>query len=211
MKIHDISIPVSPETVVWPGDPPVELERVSSMDAGAGVNVSRLSIGVHVGTHVDAPHHFLNDHRTVESLPLSILIGPAQVIQIPDEVSMISADVLEKASFPPGTQRLLLKTRNSHIWEGGGKEFHPEFVALDETGATWIVQHGIKLIGIDYLSIAPFNLSEPPHQILLKPGVIILEGADLSAVPPGSYYLYCLPLKLVGSDGAPARAILLEN
>ena len=194
MKIHDISIPVSPETVVWPGDPPVELERVSSMDAGAGVNVSRLSIGVHVGTHVDAPHHFLNDHRTVESLPLSILIGPAQVIQIPDEVSMISADVLEKASFPPGTQRLLLKTRNSHIWEDGGKEFHLEFVALDETGATWIVQHGIKLIGIDYLSIAPFNLSEPPHQILLKPGVIILEGADLSAVPPGSYYLYCLPL-----------------
>jgi len=211
MKIHDISIPISPEMVVWPGDPKVELERVSSMDAGAHANVSRLACGVHTGTHVDAPNHFLNDQRTVESLPLDMLTGPVQVIQIPDEEDFVTAKVLENASVLKGTIRLLVKTRNSHIWAGRGKEFKPEFVAIDEEGADWIVQHGIKLIGIDYLSVAPYKHSELPHQILLKPGVIILEGIDLSAVPSGSYDLYCLPLKLVGSDGAPARVILVEK
>jgi arylformamidase len=211
MKIYDISIPISPEMVVWPADPKVELARVSSMDAGAHANVSRLACGVHTGTHVDAPNHFLDDQRTVESLPVDILTGPAQVIQIPDEEDFVTAQVLEAASVLKGTIRLLVKTRNSKIWAGGGKEFHPEFVGIDEAGADWIVQHGIRLIGIDYLSVAPYKHSEIPHQVLLKPGVIILEGIDLSTVQPGSYDLYCLPLKLVGSDGAPARAILVEK
>ena len=211
MQIYDISISISPDMPVWPGGPAVVLEKVSSMDLGAHDNVSRLACSVHTGTHVDAPHHFLNDHRTVEALSLDILTGPAWVIQIPDEVTLITAGILEKAAIPSGTLRLLLKTRNSRLWELGNKEFSMDFVGLSLDGAEWLVQVGVKLVGIDYLSIAPYKQSIPSHQTLLKPGIIILEGVDLSGITPGTYDLYCLPLKLVGSDGAPARAILVGN
>jgi len=123
MKIYDISLPISHELPVWPGDPQVILEQVSSMDAGAHDNVSRLACSVHTGTHVDAPHHFLNDHRTVEALSMDVLNGPAQVIQIPEEVGLITAEVLQKAAIQNGIPRLLLKTRNSRLWEHGKKEF----------------------------------------------------------------------------------------
>jgi arylformamidase len=209
MKIYDISLPISPELPVWPGDPAVILEQVSSMDAGAHDNVSRLGCSVHTGTHVDAPHHFLNDHRTVDKLSLDVLIGPVQVIQIPEDVGLITAGVLEQAAVPSGTLRLLLKTRNSRLWERSPAEFAQDFVGVSEDGAEWLVKSGVKLIGIDYLSIAPFKQSLPSHRMLLKPGIVILEGVDLSKITPGIYTLYCLPLKLVGSDGAPARAILI--
>ncbi len=209
MKIFDISLPVSPKLPVWPGDPPVELELVSSMDAGAHDNISRLACSVHTGTHVDAPHHFLNDHRSVDALSLDVLTGPALVIQIPESVDLVTAVILENAAIPSGTSRLLLKTRNSQLWERGEKEFIKDFVGVSLDGAEWLVQAGVKLVGIDYLSIAPYKQSIPTHTALLKPGIVILEGLDLSAVSPGSYDLYCLPLKLVGSDGAPARAILI--
>ncbi len=210
MKIHDVSLPISPNLPVWPGDPAIVLEQVSSMDAGAHDNVSRLACGVHTGTHVDAPHHFLNDHRTVELLSLDILVGPARLVQISDKVKVVNADVLENAGIPPGTVRLLLKTRNSQLWERGEMDFFTDFVGISADGADWLVQHQIKLIGIDYLSVAPYKQSIPTHRILLGVGMIIVEGMDLSAVQPGDYQLYCLPLKLVGSDGAPARAILVE-
>jgi arylformamidase len=210
MKIHDISVPVSPALPVWPGDPAVVLERVSSMDAGAHDNVSRLACSVHTGTHVDAPHHFLNDHRTVEMLALDILVGPALVVQIPLDARLVTADVLEKAAFPVGTERLLLKTANSQLWARGENTFYTDFVGVSEDGAEWLVSHAIKLVGIDYLSVAPYHQSIPTHRALLSAGVIIVEGLDLSAINPGNYGLYCLPLKLVGSDGAPARVILTE-
>ena len=210
MKIYDVSLPISPSMPVWPGDPQVVLEQVSSMDAGAHDNISRLACSVHTGTHVDAPHHFLNDHRTVESLALDILIGPAQVVQIPEEVKVVSAEVLEKAALLPGTERLLLKTSNSRLWERGENIFYKDFVGISADGADWLVRYGIKLVGIDYLSVAPFHQSIPTHRALLGAGIIIVEGLDLSAINPGRYGLYCLPLKLVGSDGAPARVILEE-
>lgn len=209
MKIYDISLTISPGMLLWPGDPPVELERVASMDSGAHANVSRLACSVHTGTHVDAPHHFLNDGRTVEALPLDVLTGPARVVQVPDEVDLVTAGVLEAAAVPPGTLRLLLKTRNSRLWRRGEQEFAPGFVGISPDGAEWLVRHGVKLIGVDYLSVAPYKQSGPTHQALLGPGMIVLEGLDLSAVTPGAYDLYCLPLKLAGSDGAPARAILV--
>jgi arylformamidase len=209
MKIYDITLPISPDMIVWPGDPTVELERISSMDVGAHANVSRLACGVHTGTHVDAPHHFLNNHRTVESLSLDVLVGPACVVQVPDEADVITADVLEKAAVPSGTLRLLLKTRNSQRWERGEKAFDDKFVGVSADGAGWLAQHGVILVGIDYLSVAPYEQSVPTHRTLLGAGIIIVEGLDLSAVPPGAYDLYCLPLKLAGSDGAPARAILV--
>jgi len=209
MTIFDITIPISPEIPVWPGDPAVVLEKVSSMDAGDHDNVSRLACGVHTGTHVDAPHHFLNDHRTVEMLSLDVLIGPTEVIQISEDVDLITADILETATFPAMTERLLIKTRNSRLWESNKNEFAKDFVGISVDGAEWLVRRGVKLIGIDYLSVAPYKQSIPTHRALLKPGIIILEGVDLHTVTPGHYMLYCLPLKLVGSDGAPARAILI--
>jgi arylformamidase len=206
--IYDITIPVTPQMPVWPGDPPLILERIESMDAGAHVNVSRLDTSVHAGTHVDAPHHFLNDRRTVESLPLDVLTGPARVVHLPEVVDVVDAAALEAAGIPPGTGRLLLKTRNSARWETE-TEFFPGFVGVSADGAEWLVAHGVRLIGVDYLSVAPYKQSGPTHTILLQAGVVIVEGLDLSGVQAGTYDLYCLPLKLAGSDGAPARAILV--
>ena len=208
MKIYDVSLPISPDLPVWPGDPAVVLEQVSSMDAGAHDNVSRLACGVHTGTHVDAPHHFLNDHKTAESLSLDILVGPARVVQIPEDVKVVNAQVFESAAILSGTERLLLKTSNSRLWERREMEFFTGFVGISSDGADWLVQHNVKLIGIDYLSVAPYHQSVPTHRTLLGAGMIIVEGLDLSGVQPGKYDLYCLPLKLVGSDGAPARVIL---
>ncbi len=210
MKIFDISLPISPALPVWPGNPPIVLERVSSMDAGAHDNVSRLECGVHSGTHVDAPHHFLNDHRTVESLSLDVLTGPARVIHLADPIDVVTAQVLNEARIPADTVRLLIRTRNSNLWQQGRQDFETAFVGVSEDGAAWLVEHGLKLVGIDYLSVAPYKKSVPTHRKLLEAGMIILEGVDLSAVEAGLYELYCLPLKLVGSDGAPARAILIQ-
>lgn len=211
MKIFDISLPISPGLPVWPGDPPVELELVESMDKGAHANVSRLSAGVHIGTHVDAPHHFLNDGRTVEQLPLDVLIGPCYVTQLPDGVEAITAEALDGMSLPEGTVRILFGTGNSRFWSRGETEFQEDFVAVTEDGAAWLVDRGIKLVGTDYLSIAPYGDSVPTHTILLQAGVVVIEGLDLSAVPRGFYELYCLPLRLLGAEGAPARAILIRK
>lgn len=211
MKLYDISLPVYPGMVVWPGDPPVILERFQKVEEGARCNVSRLEAGTHIGTHVDAPFHFLADGSTVEQLPLETLVGPVEVVAFPDHVDMVSARLLEEAGIPPGTRRLLCKTRNSARWARGEREFDESFVALTEDAAEWIVARGISLIGVDYLSVARYL--EPggtTHLVLLSAGVVIVEGLDLSAVPPGSYTLVCLPLKLIGSDGAPARAILTQ-
>lgn len=209
MTIYDISLPISPDLPVWPGDSAIVIEEIFSMDKGADANVSRLEAGVHIGTHVDAPHHFLNDGRTVENLALDILTGPAFVLHVNDDVDSITAEVLDAAPIPPATSRLLLRTKNSRLWTSDSRKFHSDFIAISSDGAEWLVEHGIQLIGVDYLSVAAFDDSVPTHKILLSAGIIVLEGCDLSQVPQGDYDLYCLPLKLVGSDGAPARTILV--
>lgn len=211
MKIFDISLTLSPDLPVWPGDMPFELEQVDSIEAGADANVSRLSTSVHIGTHVDAPHHFLNDGRTVESLPLEVLTGPCYVTQLPDGIEAITAESLDGMSLPSNSVRILFGTRNSRLWAHGENEFQKDFVAISEDGAEWLVERGIRLVGLDYLSVAPYTDSVPTHKILLQAGVVAVEGLDLSAVPRGFYELYCLPLKLQGSDGAPARAILIRR
>ena len=210
MKIYDVSLSIGPQLPLWPGDPPFVLERVVSMEAGAHDNISRVNMGVHTGTHVDAPFHFIRDGRTVESLSLSVLTGPARVVRIPQEATAISAEVLERARIPAQTKRLLFRTSNSDWWKGAEEEFQAGFVAIPADGAEWLVRRGVKMVGVDYLSVAPYKQSVPTHRTLLQAGVVILEGLDLSAVRAGIYTLYCLPLKLVGSDGAPARAILIK-
>ena len=211
MTIYDISLTISPSLPTWPGDPGLELVQFEAMDSGAHVNVTRMSTSVHVGTHVDAPHHFLNDRRTVESLPLKVLTGPCYVTQLPDGVDAITAEVLDRTEITSEMKRILFGTSNSHLWAKGETKFQEEFVAITEDGAEWLVERGVQLVGVDYLSVAPFGDSEPTHKVLLKAGVVIVEGLNLSNVMRGFYDLYCLPLKIAGSDGAPARAILVQS
>ena len=208
MRTYDITLTISSDLPTWPGDPRVELERVSKIEEGSNANVSRVDMGVHTGTHVDAPFHFLQDGSTVDKLDLSLLVGRAYVLHLPD-VELITASVLEEAQIPPRTRRVLFKTRNSDYWAEGNTDFQTDFVGLSEDGADYLVRRGVKLVGIDYLSIAPYKQSRPTHEKLLNGGVVIVEGLDLGEVSQGRYTIYCLPLKLGNSDGAPARAILI--
>ncbi len=210
-KIYDISLTISPQLPVWPGDPPIELERVEKMEEGAASNLSRLSISVHCGTHVDAPYHFVADGGPVEQLSLDVLMGAAQVVQIPPTVERITRPVLE-AALPAGRiERLLFKTRDSQQWQQGPAGFRRDFVAVSADGAQYLVERGVRLVAVDYLSVAPFDEPVATHQILLGAGVIVLEGVNLAEVPPGAYELICLPLKLAATEGAPARAVLIAS
>ena len=211
MKIVDISLPLSSKLPVWPGDSSVVLERYRELSKGDSSNDTRLACSVHSGTHVDAPLHFIENGAAVEQLSLDVLMGPAVVVELP-EIDVITPDQLEAQKLPPNTQRLLIKTKNSHLWDHPDHKFNPEFVALSAASADWIVDQGIRLVGIDYLSIQLYNDVEPQtHRTLLHAGIIILEGLDLRQVRPGGYDLICLPLKLADSEGAPARAVLIEK
>ena len=210
MKIYDISLPLSERLPVWPGDPRVDVREIRSMAAGAHSNASQLTCNVHSGTHVDAPSHFIPDGRPVDQTPLEVLIGPATVCGLPD-VDQISAADLAALHLSSGIQRLLIRTRNSALWAEQASAFTETYVALAHDAAQWIVDAGIRLVGIDYLSVEVFGSSEPlTHRILLGAGVVIVEGLDLHQLVPGQYQLACLPLKLIGADGAPARAVLYD-
>jgi arylformamidase len=211
MRVFDISVTITPGIPVWPGDDQVELHRRTKIEEGANANVSFFAASAHTGTHVDAPYHFLSEGNTVENLPLDVLVGPAQVIQVTSNVEVITAEVMEKLKFEPLVERVLFKTSNSDLWKNPEAPFNTHFVGIDESGARFLVDHKIKLVGIDYLSISPYKKSRPTHEVLLGAGVVIVEGLDLSGVSAGKYTLCCLPLKLKGADGAPARAVLIEN
>lgn len=210
-KIYDVTLPVYPGMIVWPGDAGVRLMPTSRMADGDDHNVSELSLGVHTGTHVDAPYHFLADGVTVEQLPLDALVGPAIVAHLPDVAAITAAD-LEALHPPTETQRLLFKTRNSDLWARGEIAFQMDYVALTPDAARWVVERGMRLVGVDYLSVDGFHSQDHPvHRTLLRAGVVIVEGLDLRGVEAGVYELYCLPLKLAGADGAPARVILIRR
>ena len=200
-EIIDISVPVRPGMVTYPGDPTVKLERVVSLADGGVVNLSRLDFGVHTGTHVDAPVHFIDGAAAAETLPLDVLIGPARVLDL-TTAERLDADAFAGVHL---AERILLKTRNSELW--GRDTFAEEFLALTGDAVRRLIDGGVKLVGIDYLSIG----DETAHQELLGAGVVAIEGLDLRGVEPGEYKLVCAPLKLVGSDGAPARAVLIRD
>jgi arylformamidase len=209
MKIYDISLTISPNMITWPGNPSTQLERFKKLETGANNNVSVLRMSVHSGTHIDAPFHFLPEGIGVDAVPLDVLIGEAQVVHLPD-CELVTAEILEQAGIRTGMQRLLLRTRNSVLWAENRADFQPDFVGISPDGAETLVKLGIKLIGLDYLSIASYQKSRPTHEILLKAGIIPLEGIQLQDVPAGFYQLVCLPLKLSGADGTPARAVLID-
>ena len=178
MEIIDISLTVRSGMVVWPGDPQVKLERVSKIEDGAHANVSSLQMSVHTGTHLDAPFHFVAGAKTIETLPLDVLIGPVQVVQLADDVDLITAEVIRDAGIATGTTRVLFKTRNSAYWLKSVQTFEENFVAVSPDGAQALVSMGIRLVGIDYLSIAPFNDGVPTHQVLLRNEMVVLEGVN---------------------------------
>lgn len=205
MELIDISVAIRPEMVTYPGDPAVRLARVSSIPDGAGYNLSRLDFGVHSGTHVDAPLHFIEGAPAAESLPLEVLVGPAHVVDATSVEKHLSAVALAGLALPSEPERILFKTRNSELW--ARDSFSDDFVSLTVDGASALIELGIRLVGIDYLSIG----DEGAHHALLGAGVVAIEGLDLRGVEPGRYTLICAPLRLVGAEGAPARAILIRD
>jgi arylformamidase len=210
MPIYDVTVPLSNDLPTYPGDPGIEIRDWLSLSSGDAANVSTLSFGAHTGTHVDAPAHFIEGAAKVESLALDVLIGEAEVIEVPEDYGIID-DQFVLAHCTPGTMRILFKTRNSAFWSETQPHFHTDFTYLELKAATTLVQQGTKLIGIDYLSIEKFGQkNHETHLALLSHGVVILEGLNLSKVPAGKYELICLPLRLRSNkgDGAPARAVL---
>lgn len=205
----DISRSLTPQMPVWPGDPVVRITPALQLASGDGVNVSRLELGSHTGTHVDAPFHFIESGQRVDQLALEQLIGPCWVADLTHAPDHIDAAQLATAGIPQGTRRLLLKTRNSERWHHDSGDFTEDFIGITPSGAEWLVAAGVRLVGIDYLSVEPFQGTDGrTHLTLLGAGIIAVEGLDLHAVQPGGYTLICLPLKIAGGDGAPCRAVL---
>ena len=204
MKIYDVSVAITSDMPVYPGDPAVDVEQTQQIAKGDAANVTRLALGAHTGTHVDAPSHFVEGGMTVDQIPINLLVGRARVVEISSAV--ISVEVLAEFDFTADA-RLLFKTRNSYLW--GDKTFHTEFVHLTKGAAERLVADGIKVVGIDYLSVEKYDFESPDvHRTLLGNGTIIIEGLDLRDVEPGDYEMICLPLKIQGGDGAPARVVL---
>jgi arylformamidase len=202
----DLTVPLAAGITAWPGSVGLDLSRTLSLDRGDAVNNSRLDCDVHVGTHVDAPLHHLASGRDAAALGLDELIGPATLVDLPD-IDAVRANDLERAGVPGDCRRLLVRTANSASRPIGPAPFDRDFVALTSDAADWIVRRGIVLVGIDYLSIQRFADGPETHRILLAAGVVVVEGLALRGLEPGRYELVCLPLPLVGADGAPARVI----
>lgn len=205
MELLDITVPIRDGMFVYDGDPTVTLTRVKSIEGGEVANISRLDFGVHSGTHIDAPLHFIDGGPSAEQLPLEPLLGPAYVVDATGVADGLDADALRALELPDGAERLLFKTPNSRLWERD--TFSHDFVHLTGSGAQYLLDRGVKLVGLDYLSVG----DPDAHRVLLGGGVVAMEGLDLRAVEPGPYRLICLPLKIVGSDGAPARAVLVKE
>lgn len=206
MEIFDISVPIRDGMLHYAGNPPVHVTRVESIAAGDPVNVSELDLGAHSATHVDAPVHFLAGGAGAETLSLEVLIGPVEVVDATAATNALDLATVRALELPPrGSERILFKTRNSQLW--GRTEFTRDFVRLDGEAAAFLLEREVKLLGIDYLSIG----DAAAHRTLLSAGVVCVEGLDLREIEPGSYELLCLPLKLVGADGAPARAVLVRS
>jgi arylformamidase len=205
MPLLDVSLPLDASLPIWPSNPPFDLTPVKRIADGASSNVSRLTLGTHTGTHIDAPRHMIDGAPTLDQLPLDALVGPARVVAVETdraiEARHVDGDALQ------GSTRILFKTRNSTMW--GSPQFRADFVFLTEEAAQALVRAGVRLVGVDYLSIEEYRKpGAPAHKALLSAGIVVVEGLDLTSAEPGPYDVMCLPLRVTGADGAPARVIL---
>ena len=204
-QLLDVSVPLTSRLPAYPGNPAFELQPVKRIADGGSSNVSKLVMGTHTGTHVDAPRHFFDDGAAVDALPLDLLLGRARVVEV-SRRGGIGAEELTAAGLREDI-RVLLKTSNSALWNSD--TFHQEYTYLTDAGARYLVDQGVKVVGIDYLSIEQFKKAgAPAHRTLLSQGVVIIEGLNLAEADAGMYEMYCLPLRVAGGDGAPARVIL---
>lgn len=210
MDIIDLSVPIRSNMPYYPGDPAPQVTRLHDHERGDAWTTTHISFSAHLGTHVDAPLHRVRGGNTVDCLDLQTLIGPAYVADLSGVASEIHAEDFVACNIPLSAERLILKTRNAGLWQQDA--FQSDFIALSESGAEWLVAHGIRLVALDYLSADVFTSQDyPAHDVLLQRGVVIVEGVMSGGVPEGWYTLICLPLRLQGADGAPARAVLIRG
>jgi arylformamidase len=208
MKLIDVSVPLDANLPTYPGNTPFSLEAIKRIANGDSSNVSTLHLSAHGGTHVDAPRHFFDDGAGAEALPLELLCGRARVIEITSRKG-ITAEDLAKSDLSEDV-RVLMKTSNSRFW--GSPAFRQDFIGVTESGAKYLLEHGLKVVGVDYLSVEEFKKpGAPAHHVLLGGGTIVIEGLNLRDVEPGIYEMLCLPLPVAGSDGAPARVVLRRS
>jgi arylformamidase len=211
--IHDVTLTLRPGMTTWGNEPGPEITPLRRIANGDSANVSTIKLGDHTGTHVDPPIHFIEGGATVDQMPLEPLLGPCVVLEF-DAAGNISGEWLARAKVPSGTTRVLFKTRNSERWNDPKHEYTRDIVAVDASAARWCVSRGIRLVGIDYLTIEPQGPEKagyPTHHTLLGAGVVIIEGLDLRGITPGGYELVCAPLKIEKGDGAPARVFLVSG
>ena len=206
-NIIDITVPITEDMPVWPGSRRFQVTPVKQMEKGDSSNDSRVNFNLHTGTHIDAPRHFIQSGRTIEQISMDIFIGPCYVAEL-KSVDKVTPENLSAMDIPSDIERLLIKTKNSELWKNQSHEFNKDFVAFTKEGAQWIVDKGIKLIGIDYLSVQRYYDGPEAHQILLGADIVALEGLNLSNVEVGFYDLICLPMKLVNTEAAPVRVVL---
>jgi arylformamidase len=211
MKIFDVTVPIFNLMPVWPGDPQVDNQLVSSIEKGEEANVTCINMSAHTGTHIDAPKHFIKSGVAIEGLNLTTLLGEVEVVEINFRISQIDALTLSKLNMNQWPQRVFFKTNNSKLRLLEEDCFNQNFTALLPDAAEYLVQKGVKLVGIDYLSIAPYENGSDTHIKLLENNVIVIEGLNLADISPGIYELIALPILLEGADGAPARVLLIQR
>ena len=203
----DVSMDIEDGMLHWPSDPEVEIDDYSDIKKGAASNNSKITCGVHTGTHMDAPRHFIDDGAGVDKFNLNTLIGQCRVIDVPVDISPISKEFLEPINIKNG-DRILFKTKNSEWINKGDRNFHTDYVCVNPEAAKYMVEKGVILVGIDYLSVEGYHVGHDTHKTLLGAGVIVIEGLNLFNVSAGDYKLIALPVKIKDSNGAPARVIL---
>jgi arylformamidase len=212
MGVIDVSLTIGPDMLVWPGDPAMEVVPRKQIAAGDPANVSELRMGTHTGTHVDPPNHFVEGAGGIDSLSLDVLVGNATVVDARHLDRPMEIADMEKLSIPESAARVLLRTANSELWRQERVEFPAVYACLTPEAAQWVVDRGIKLIGVDFLSVEQKGAEgHPTHHRLLENGVVIVEGLNLGDVEPGEYTLVCLPLRIKDGDGGPARAVLIDR
>jgi arylformamidase len=203
--VIDITAPISDSLPVWPGSPGWRVDRRQWEVDGDLITNSILTTDVHVGTHVEAPLHFMENGESLEELGLSSLVGPAYVAHIPG-IATVNASSLQEANIPDDVKRLLIRTDNSTGWINS--EFQADFIGLDESASEWCVERQLSLVGIDYISIQAHQATAETHRIMMRGGLTVVEGLNLGEATPGYWMLVCLPMRLTAVEAAPARAVL---